>query len=137
MEEEKNILLIVDGVPKVNFSVTKNNTVTDLKNILKQYPHTKVTFFINDETQVPVFDSKQYDKLSLASVWNKMTKPRINLLTSKLFVPLLTQREKERKEENREVALSGIRDVDYIILQNLSDQDLGNFCKVNKEARKL
>ena len=136
MEEEKNILLIVDGVPKVNYSVTKNNTVADLKNILKQFPHTKVTFSINDETQVPVFDSNQYDKLSLASVWGKMTKPRINLLTSKLL-PLNEGMKEERKEENREVALSGIKDVDYIILQNLSDQDLGNFCRVNKEARKL
>lgn len=126
MEEEKNILLVVDGAPKVNFAVTKNNTVADLKNILKRYlskGNDKITFFINDQTTVPVFDSNQYDKLSLTDVWDKMTKPHITVSLN--FVP------------QKDVALTGIKDLDFIILQNISDQDLGNFCRMNKEARKL
>ena len=96
---ERNILVLVNGVPKLNFVVEKTTTIRDIKSILNktfpEYTKNKVSFLINSKTQMNIFDTTNFDHKDLSSVWDSMENSRIEMFeTSHNF----EQKKKEKKE---------------------------------------
>lgn len=131
---EKNILLSVDGVPKVNFLVERKTRIKDIKQILKLYiksPQAKIYFFVNSKNKMDVFDTEKYDSVNLESVWNVMNQSYIEIINTKnKLVNVLSPVEKEKQ-------FTGNKDVDYKILQMLDDKELGKICSTNSYMKIL
>ena len=121
---EKIILVIVDNVPTLNIAVRKEETIGTLKELLrnsvKDYNSYKIEMFLNPTAELKVWDTNMYDNLTLQSVWNSMENSSLVLTKS---------------SSNK--TLTGIKDVDLLILSQMDDKTLYNFCKVNKSARKI
>lgn len=134
---EKSILLYVENTPTVSLIIKKTGKIGDFKKFIRDtYGNDyMITFFVNDKQKLDVFSSsqKKYDNFTFESVWNAFKDPKILLTKTKGE----EEEGKEGKEEKRKNILSGMRDTDLLIMQNLKDRDLFNFCLSNKEAQNL
>ena len=121
---EKIILVIVDNVPTLNIAIKKEETIGSLKELLhnsiSNYSSYKIEMFLHPTAELKVWDTNMYDNLTLQSVWQSMENSSIVLTKS-----------------SSHKTLTGIKDVDLLILSQMDDKTLYNFCKVNKSARKL
>jgi hypothetical protein len=121
---EKIILVIIDDVPSFNISIGKNNTIRDLKSSInnvisknqKHIDNSKVQLFLNADTESKVFNTDKYDKVKFRSVWDSLNNSYVKIITS---------------TNSTNSKLTGIRDVDNLILKNLNDKDLFSFCLAN------
>ena len=117
------ILVVVDKVPTFQISAKKTTTIGSLKSLLEKYQDSKIQMFLNNKTELKVFDSNKYDNMTLASAWKKMKKPSISVRT--------------KAETDYQKFLTGQKDADLLILSRLDDKSLLNVCVVNKEANEL
>ena len=82
--DTKNVLVYVDDVPKFKMTLLKNTTIKDIKDYFKKlYPLHTIRMFINNKTELNVFDTAVYDNNSLDSVWVKIESP-VLLLNQKI-----------------------------------------------------
>lgn len=72
-----NIIVVVDKVPSFKISAKKTTTIGSLKSLLKEYKDDKIQMFLNNKTELNVFDTNKYDDMTLESAWKKMEKPSI------------------------------------------------------------
>jgi len=115
------IVVVVDKVPTFQISVNKRTTIGGIKSLLEKYKGNNIQMFLNNETELNVFDTDKYDKKTLASAWKKLNKPSI-VVTSKA---------------PKEKLLTGQKDPNLVILDKLDDKSLISFCLVNKAANEL
>jgi hypothetical protein len=122
----KNILVVLDNIPKFNIEVSPKNKISDIKFALENYFDQNqlsinnyiLDFYIDSKNKMPVFFTNKYDSLTLEKVFKSMDNPRITI--------------------NKKTVFTGIKDVDLIILGNLNDEDLLNTCKIkNNYLRKI
>lgn len=120
--ETKNIVVYVDDQPKFSTTLFKTTRVIDMKNYFNElYPKHTIRFFLNrTNNMVNVFDTNKYDNMDISSVWNQLDDGYV-LLNS----------------HSETTTLTGIKDVDFLILEKLTDKDLLSICSVNKYAEKL
>ena len=76
------ILVVVDKTPTFQISVKKTTTIGSIKSLLEKYKDDKIQMFLNNKTELNVFDTNKYDDMNLKSAWDKMKKPSI-VVTSK------------------------------------------------------
>lgn len=134
MEKEKKILLKINGIPKVYLDVNKNNTIGQIKDLIKtsfvskEQPNSKIKgkFLANSKTEINVFDTDKYDKVNLSSVWNIMDNSVIEI-----SIPIL----KKQKEQKEGILNLGKDEIGLISL-NLTERELMNFCSSSKETCK-
>ena len=112
---EKDILVHLNSTPVEYLTVQETNTILSIKKYLQKYENVKVQMYINDKNELKVFDTNQYDNITLESVWKKMQ-------DSTIFLSSYIQN------------LTGNKDVDMKILNELNDVDLYNFCLTSKKS---
>jgi hypothetical protein len=127
---EKLITVVINKIPTLNIAIKKEETIATLKHLLstsvKDYSSFTVHMFINPKTELKVMNTNKYDKMDLKSVWKQMEKSVWKQM-EKSFISL----------ESQNKTLTGIKDVDLLILSQIDDKTLYNFCKVDKYAQKL
>lgn len=64
--------IYIDGKLVNNIDISKNTTVKNVKDLLKDYKDYNIKLHLNTGEKVPVFDNSKYDMVTLESVWNKM-----------------------------------------------------------------
>lgn len=79
---EKEFIVFLDNKAIYTISLSIYNSVLDVKNLLKKYKG-RITMFINPETTLPVFETEEYDNVSLASVWDNIRNGSIYIDTHK------------------------------------------------------
>ncbi len=115
--ETKNLTVYVDNVPTFIAPLMKTSKVGDIKQYFKSlYPKHTIRMFINKATELGVFNTDQYDSMDISSVWNQIHKGTVILRVG------------------QKQGLTGIRDIDMMILSNLSDEDVLNACLTSKEV---
>jgi len=110
---EKNILINLDGKDIEYLAIQKTNTISSIKKYLEKYENVKIQMYINSENELKVFDTNEYDNITLESVWKSIKNSHI-ILTS--YIKKFT----------------GNKDVDMKILKSLDDKSITNLCKTNK-----
>ncbi len=136
-----NVTVYINNIPSYNLKIKKNYTVSDVKELLQSIPNFKnynVTLFLNDTDVLNVFDTNEYDNLKFKTIWKNLDNPYILLedKQTKLDTKLDKQKSQENevsKTQQRTGYLTGIKDLDREVLNNLSDEDFLNFCQVNKD----
>ena len=73
MEEEKNIVVYVDDVPKFNLILNKYQTIKSLKKYFQaNYPNYTIDLYLNSNYKLQVFKTNKHDKNNFESVWNNI-----------------------------------------------------------------
>lgn len=82
--EEKLLTVLVDNVPTFNLSLNKLQTIQSVKKFLyNKYPDYNIKLYINDDTQLKVWNTSKYDEMNFKSVWDNVNNGRIELNTHK------------------------------------------------------
>ena len=115
----KSITVFINNKPLSVITVTKDNKISDIKN---NFPGSTIKMFLNPTTELPVFNSNEFDNLTLETVWDQMNNSVI-LLTREV--------KEEEKEKQKQRVWSQIPDVDKIILTKLSYKDLLSTCQTS------
>ena len=64
-----DILVSIDNTPSFYVAVKKNTTIGSLKKVLEKYSDYQTLMFLNNNTELKVFDSDKYDDMTLKSAW--------------------------------------------------------------------
>ena len=115
---EKKIKVYLNQTPSFTIDVRKDSKIGFVRKYLKEnYPNYSGRFYINSKTELKVLDDDRYDDISFESIFSQMKNPSIKLWSNK--------------------TLTGDKNLDLMILSNLDDHDLINFCLTNKYAKGL
>ena len=123
-------IVYINGKANFNLTLYKKYTIRDIKNILFTKLHgylqeLHIRFFLNNKTELEVFNTDKYDNINLKSVWEQISEP--------IFYITENNREREREKAiTRGNFLTGTKDVDRLILNYLSDTDFLQMCNLNK-----
>lgn len=124
--DTKKLLIILDGSPKFNIGVNEKTKISDIKKVLKNFfdqnkldvENYLIQFNINSTTQVPVFNTRSYDDMTLEGLFDKINNGQI-------FI------KKQRRK------FTGMKDIDLKIMREMDDVELINFCQINKYVNEL
>jgi hypothetical protein len=81
----KNILIIVNGIPRMYLAVSRDTKVTELKKELKEELNLEekkesgknIQMFVNKSNELKVFDNSKYDNMTLESIFDIMEDSKI------------------------------------------------------------
>ena len=120
----KKVLVYLNKKLKDHLFIQETTTIKDIKEYLEKFGNVKVRMLINTKQEMSPFNTKEYDDLTLKSIWKNIKKPEI-YLTSYLDVKM------------DERTLTKNKDVDKLILAKLDDKSLLNFCLTSKYGNQL
>ena len=151
----EKILVIINDVPTFYIEATLDTTIKNIKLTLENYLNSnkldinkynvqtqsehrshrdyEFVFNINRDTQVPVFFTKQYDNVTLESVFNQMKNPEIKITSKQEKVT----KEQTTKFNKQRLQFTGMKDIDWLIINSLDDDSLVSLCATNKYLRSL
>ncbi len=136
-----DIIVYLDGKASYKLPIRKSDTIRDIKGYLQDYlgenlqnSKDSIRFYLNSKEELLVFDSDEYDALKLEEVWSKLISPKIYIKKNK---PTEIINSQKPDNSQRLTELSGIKDVDLKIINNLSYTDLLNVERTSKYMKKL
>lgn len=154
-----NAIIYINGEESYTLKIKKSYTIYDIKVLLKTIPNIQnydIKFFMNSTDLLNVFDNDEYDNLKLKKIWNNLQNPVFfldtkdiskskiqtpqtiqNISKSKIQTTQRTNQPQNISKSNLQMQiktgyLTGIKDLDRKILNNLSDADFLQCCSLNK-----
>jgi len=137
----KSITIVVDGAPKFKIEVSQDTTIGQIKKIVEKqgkYSYDKLEVY-KGKGLPGVLSTSKYDKVKLGDTFAKLKDARLyviekgNAKASKKDVPA----KKPLFNAGGQKYWSKIRDVDLLMLSNLSYSDLTSVCQVSRYSREL
>ena len=126
-----DLIVYIDGKASYKLPVKKSDTISYLKNLLNDYQNKR--FFLNNKEELEVFNTNQYDNLKLSQVWDKLASPKIYIQEEKK--EQIEQKEIKQVKNINEIStnlLTGIKDVDRLVLEYIDDKQLLEMCGLNR-----
>ena len=128
------VVVYVNGKVSINITLYKKYTITDLKNMfMKNVPDLEnVSFFLDDKSELNVFANDKYNDLVLGEIWNTIVNPKCFIVTKPSKNVNVKSVSLNVLISNIENILTGIKDIDKLILSKLSDDDVFEMSNLNK-----
>lgn len=124
--------LIFNNQKISTFSITPTTTVKIIKDTLNNWlipqgiVNYSIRMILNNGVEISpvVFNTNTYDNIDFKSQYHMVNGGKIMILTK--------DQENQENQDNKKSGFTGNKNLDTIILNNLSDEDLHNACLTNK-----
>ena len=131
-------VIYINGKAKFQLTLYKKYTIRDIKSMLSKSLENlnsySIRFFINKNSELEVFNNNEHDNLKLDSFWKQLLEPKFYIQETKETQKEIQKeiQKEETKDGNTKDFLTNIKDVDRLILDELSDKEFLQMCSLNK-----